>query len=285
MASEFYIRSNENEDPRGPFTLEKLISLGEAGQVTHLTLVYDETTEAWIPLETKEDLYRQVFPQQRKLALKQKSAEDMKLLNTPAEAAGESVTVTKMLSAAEGDTPETRHFRKKKEWEERSAALMVPGLTLAMVLSALTYLVPGIPQLQSASASGDYLSLLQHPLLLVGFVDAFIALSLALAYTDIYDFLRFRVMVGFGYFGLYYWAMWTNSGDTLPFYLMVSTIAGGFGVYLATLSLNIVFVAIGLTLGIGGVAAYGFFAAWDAFRPFFEGFLGGAAATPPTPAP
>ena len=43
--SEYYIRTPEQDESRGPFTVSKLNTLAEAGQVKENTLYYDEDKE------------------------------------------------------------------------------------------------------------------------------------------------------------------------------------------------------------------------------------------------
>ena len=51
---EYYIRTPEQDESRGPFDASKLRTLAEAGQVTENTLYYDEDKEEWIPMASNE---------------------------------------------------------------------------------------------------------------------------------------------------------------------------------------------------------------------------------------
>jgi hypothetical protein len=44
---EFYVRGINDAEARGPFTLEQLTSLAEAGQLAPDTYYYDQATEQW----------------------------------------------------------------------------------------------------------------------------------------------------------------------------------------------------------------------------------------------
>ena len=85
MPQEYYIRQPDSDEPRGPFTVDKLSSLAEADQVDRDTLYYAEEEEEWVSIRSNEDLLREVFPEKKKLSLKPKAEEDMNLLNAAEE--------------------------------------------------------------------------------------------------------------------------------------------------------------------------------------------------------
>jgi hypothetical protein len=64
---EFYIRQTSENEARGPYNLEQLISLCEIGSVTHDTLFYDANTEKWTPIGENDDLKKSIFPEDTKL--------------------------------------------------------------------------------------------------------------------------------------------------------------------------------------------------------------------------
>jgi hypothetical protein len=45
--ADYYIRTPEREESRGPFDASQLLTLAEAGQITENTLHYDESKEEW----------------------------------------------------------------------------------------------------------------------------------------------------------------------------------------------------------------------------------------------
>ncbi len=63
---EFYIRQTSENEARGPYNLEQLISLSEIGSVTHDTLFYDANTEKWTPIGENADLKKSIFPEDTK---------------------------------------------------------------------------------------------------------------------------------------------------------------------------------------------------------------------------
>ena len=63
---EFYIRQTSENEARGPYNLEQLISLSEIDSVTHDTLFYDANTEKWTPIGENADLKKSIFPEDTK---------------------------------------------------------------------------------------------------------------------------------------------------------------------------------------------------------------------------
>lgn len=69
---EYYVRKPDSENARGPFNLDKLKSLAEAGQVDRESLYYDAATENWNKVGDNPELCAQLFPEKVKLTLKKK---------------------------------------------------------------------------------------------------------------------------------------------------------------------------------------------------------------------
>jgi hypothetical protein len=72
MPEEYYIRTPDSEEARGPFTVDQLQSLAEAKKIDRETLCYNEESELWTELAHFEGLTQQVFPEKKKLQLKVK---------------------------------------------------------------------------------------------------------------------------------------------------------------------------------------------------------------------
>lgn len=70
---EYFVRQPDSENARGPFSLEKLLSLAEAGQVDRQTLVYEAASESWKPLGENAELCAKIFPEKRKLTLRRRT--------------------------------------------------------------------------------------------------------------------------------------------------------------------------------------------------------------------
>lgn len=258
MEEEYYIRTPDSEVARGPFNLDKLITLAEAGQVTRDTLYYDEELESWAAIGSNEEFRNQIFPERKKLALKAKAAREMDLLN-PNESTeqGEDVSVDEMLAAAEGQTRETRHLRERIKWAHRAASFSIPTVAFILLISALTYIYPSwhVVDLLIRGDESAGRALLTQPFLILGVVDLGMALLLLLAATEIYPLVRFRIALGTGFFGFSYWAGYV-AGDEQSLYLMIAVVLYGVGVFAATLTLRFTVMLVSAIIGIAGVAGF-----------------------------
>jgi hypothetical protein len=73
--AEYFVRSPDSENARGPFSMEKLQSLAEVGQVDKSSLYYDSASEKWKAVGENEELCTQLFPQKKKLTLRKTRTE------------------------------------------------------------------------------------------------------------------------------------------------------------------------------------------------------------------
>jgi len=253
--AEYYIRQPGSDDARGPFNEDKMSSLAEAGQITLKTLFHQESTDTWIPVGDSAELRALLFPEQKKLGLK-KDRSDIKFINQPEDPKSAPITVDQMLAAAEGESKETRHLTDKRKSEEKAAAMALPVLTVMMILSGLSNTVPNYDLLFDVAAHHKFARLLEQPFVIVGILDFFIALCLFLNVASIFPIVRFRAMLGLGYFAYFYWSLGDPQG-------LVAAVAAGLGLFVCTITLNlflmIVFAALGV-LGMGSLA----WTAWTA---------------------
>lgn len=266
---EYYIRVPEQEESRGPFNISKLHTLAEAGQVTENTLYYDENKEEWIPIALNEDLKVQVFPKAESLKLrigKGESTDSSKHPEPePEKEPEERVAIEDMLRAAEGDTDEHRHLKRRQEHFEKVIAMTPMLLGLMMLLSAISFLVPHIDVVQATLGGKAYTGLLNYPFLLVGVFDLIIAILLLLSVTEVYPLIRGRSMLGLG-FGLYVgWAL----GDPL---LMLAFGLGGIGLFLATMAESLSLMIAAIVFGLGGNGVLAFLAINGRFAEFYSSF-------------
>ena len=67
---EIYVRGVNDTEARGPFTLEQLVSLVEAGQVTQETYFYDAATEQWLLLSANLEMKAALWPEKKKMGFK-----------------------------------------------------------------------------------------------------------------------------------------------------------------------------------------------------------------------
>ena len=266
MPQEYYIRQPDQEEGRGPFTVEKLISLVDADQVDQDTLIYDNEAEQWVALTSNEELKNAVFPVKETLVLKPKSEADMDLLNL-GEDKLPAVTVQDMLAAAEGTTEETAHARKKEKWENMAAELSRPVFASIMLLSAFMFVYPSWQIVQKIINEGNYLLLIQRPMVILGAADLFFAIAVFLGVTEVYQMIRFRVMIGMGYFGFIHWAAWQAGGDQNSLILLISVIGMSIGIYICTITLRFFLMLTAAVVAIAGICVY----AWlQVLAPLFQ---------------
>jgi len=258
VVEEYYIRQPDSEDTRGPFNMEKLLDLVEIDQVNRETLYYDDDKEEWLAIGENKELSTRVFPEKRKLILKPKAAEDMELLNANEDEI-EAISVEDMLAAAEGDTEETKHLRESAKWQDKAAAISMPVLGFIMLISAFNNVFPNFSVIMEVVNEENYLLLIEKPLLLVGVADLFLAIFLFLGVSDIFPMVRFRVMLGLGYFGYFHWGQW-QTGDETSMFLMAAGIAGSLGVFVCTLTLRFSLMVIFGLMGLAGMGCYGYYA-------------------------
>ena len=108
--SEYYIRTPDRNESRGPFSPAELLTLAEAEQITENTLYYDESKKEWVPIGVNPALKDEVFPEreQLKLEINKPGEEKKKLKKAEAKTKNKRITVSDMLAVAE---TETKHAR------------------------------------------------------------------------------------------------------------------------------------------------------------------------------
>lgn len=237
---EYYVRGLNDADARGPFSLEQLASLVEAGQVDAQTYYYDTASEQWLLITGNAELKAALWPEKKKLGFKQM---DFKPLNKETTDSAAPITVQQFLDAAEGKTEDTKGRTDKSEvmmtaaqWGTRSAAIISLASAAALVL-------PGI----DAVTAFDVSKILQAPTVILGLVDAVIALLLFLGVIQIYPFVRFRAVFGLGFLGFLFLAQ----GQATP---SIAVAAGSVGLYFSTIFLSYIPLAVSALLGLGGMA-------------------------------
>lgn len=260
--ADYYIRTPEQDESRGPFDISKLLTLAEAGQVTPNTLYYDEETEEWVPIALNEKLNAAVFLEREKLSLQVE--EEAKPEVETKDPGG--INVESMLAAAEGETAEKKKLTRQKKSFERAATISAVGLGLMMLFSALFMILPLMPVLQSAIGDQQFATIFNHPAALIGGFDLTMAILILLSVTEVYPLVRGRAMLGLG-FGVYVgWSL----GDPI---LMGVSAAAGVGIFLATISQSLNSMIAAFILGIGGNLYLAYLALNGRFDGFFESIV------------
>jgi hypothetical protein len=268
--ADYYIRTPDHDESRGPFDIAKLLTLAEANQINKNTLFYDEGKAEWIPIALNEELNAAVFPQRNKLSLKMRAADDLmrdneEVLDTEdPNGTGKKITIEALLSAAEGNTDERLELKKRQQSFEKAGALATPTIGLMMMASALTLIVPNLEAIEKIIDKASYATIVNYPILLMGLFDVILGLLLFLAVTETYPIVRARAMITAG-FGLYVgWAV----GDPL---VMGLCAAGGFGIFIASISQRYLVTLAAMILGIGGNGYLAYLSFGGRFTEFFAG--------------
>lgn len=241
---ELYIRNATETEARGPFNVQQVADLAEAGQVTGETLVYDATTEQWVALSSNAELMASVFPEKKKLNLK---AKEIKTLNRPDDAA-KPITVHDMLDAAEGRTDDTKGKSNPEIAMMRAARIGMIAGTTALVLAAAGEILPGTDALMSMEVD----KLIAKPLVLLGVADIALAVLLALGMVTLYPVIRFRAALGLGLMGFMFYAQ----GLSTP---LIGVAAGSVGLYLCTLCTSLIPALIAAIAAVGGMGLLAWF--------------------------
>jgi len=237
---EIYLRNATDTEARGPFNLEQLTSLADAGQVSAETLIYDATAEQWLALSTNAELMAAVFPEKRKLALK---AKEIKTLNKTDENA-KAITVDDMLAAAEGRTDDTSDKRDPEIAMMRAAKVGMWSVVAALAISAVGAILPNT----DAILSGEPSRIFAQPIILLGVLDVGLAIMLGLGMVSLYPFVRFRAALGLGFLGFIFFAQ----GLALPVTLLAVSAAG---LYLCTVFVSMFPVLLSAGAALGGFGA------------------------------
>ncbi len=242
---EFYIRAPAETESHGPYTLEQLVALAEAGRIDAQSLYYDATSERWTTLVHNPDLKALLFPEKKKLVLRPKEAVIPTEVETDDPKA--QLNVEEMLAAAEGRTDETKDKRNHSLDYEKNAAIGRQGAIVLLLISAGALTLPHA----EAITTFDLKELVTHPESLLGLADLGLALLLLLGMTDIYPVVRFRAALGVGFFAMLGWL----DGNYLH---TLAVAAGAVGLFLSTIFLHLPSLIGALLLGFVGMAAFAY---------------------------
>jgi len=243
---EYYIRQEGDEDSRGPFTLDQLASLVEAGQVSRQTYYYDSISEKWVEIQSNSELIAALFPTKKKLSMKAKE-HIPSLINTPKKQDERPITVEEMLAAAEGETAETRGRRDLTPRKAMAARWGMRAMAMMFLISAAGMLVLHM----NAVISLDFVAIVTNPFVLIGLADLVLGLLLFLEMTSLYSLVRFRAALGIGFFAFLFWA----DGDLLP---IAALAVGSVGAFLTTFTVNLGAVICFSLLGLAGMSAFAY---------------------------
>ncbi|MDQ8204388.1 hypothetical protein [Pelagicoccus sp. SDUM812003] len=77
---EYYIRREGDEDSSGPFDIDQIASLIEAGKLDASAYYYDIETENWLLISSNQEMMDTLFPKKRKLSLRTQEVEERRRL-------------------------------------------------------------------------------------------------------------------------------------------------------------------------------------------------------------
>jgi GYF domain 2 len=244
MAQEIYIRNATESEARGPFNLEQVASLADAGQITPETLVYDAALEQWVAVGAKPELMAVIAPEKRKLTLKPKEIQSLNKADDNARA----ITVQEILAAAEGRTYDTKGKADPEIAMMRAARIGLWGATLALFVAAVGEILPSAEALLAM----DSAKIMARPLVILGGVDLILGVLLALGLTTLYPLIRFRAALGFGLLGFMFYAQ----GFHLP---LLEVAVGAAGLYLCTVFVSLVPAILSALAAVAGLGAVTWF--------------------------
>jgi hypothetical protein len=240
---EFYIRNETDTEARGPFNFEQLTSLVDSGQIKPVTLFYDATAEKWVPVSSNIELKEMLFPDKKKLGLRAK--EQTATLNKDPRGST-PIVVGDLLAAAEGRTADTQGYKDPTEAMARAANIGRWAAITALMIAAAGEVLP----VSDTVLAMDPMKILAQPLILLGALDLFLAVILALGVVSVYPFVRFRAALGLGFLGFIFW----TQGQPLP---LVALCAASVGLYCSTVVVNLLPAIFFGLLAVGGYALVG----------------------------
>ena len=240
-APDFYVRGLNDAEARGPFTVEQLTSLAEAGQITAETYYYDATSEQWLTIGSSAELKSALWPEKKKLGFKQA---EFKSVNKEIKEGEKEISVHDFLAAAEGKTEETKGKKDKNLQLMHAAIWGTRGAAVIMLVSAAALVLPS----WDAVVTGDVNKLLEKPLVFRGIADTALGVLLLLGVISLYPLVRFRSVFGLGFLGF---LLWTQGNPTA----ILALTAGTAGLYFSTIFLNYVPLGVAVLTGLGGMLA------------------------------
>jgi hypothetical protein len=244
---EFYIRGADETEARGPFTLEQLTTLAEAGQVTPETLYYEATTEQWSAIETNPDVKGALFPDKRRLRVKPK---ELSKSISAGDKAVKPIDVGDMLAAAEGRTSDTADKADPMIMHLRAARIGMWVVIMLLVSSAASLLLS--PPTVDHLIASEFARAVLHPFAWIGVIDLFLALLLCLQMVSVYPIVRFRAVFGLGFLGLVFW----SQGQAVPIAAVAMTTMG---LYFCTIFITYLPLAIAAAVGLAGAAGFAYY--------------------------
>ena len=101
--------------------------------------------------------------------------------------------------------------------------------------------------------------LFRNPFVFLGAADLIMGILLLLNATEIFPLIRFRAMIGGGFFGVLYISHYLN-GDPQGVWMAVSSLLFALGLYVCTLTLNFKLMLASALIGLAGALGMAWYA-------------------------
>ena len=249
---EYYIRKEGDEEASGPYNLDQITSLIEAGKLDKRAYVYDIDKEEWIPIEENGELMDVLFPQKTKLTLRtepekteEEKASDKKSKRSELGVEKAGISVQSILAQAEGRDGDDLSRKSPVEKRAQSAFLGLRFTTLFVLGSAVTMAFLDWDLVKTANA----IQMVRSPYILFGIADVLLGIVLFLRVTEIYPLVRFRAAIGLGVLSILFF----TSGDLL---LVLANVVLSVSIYFCTATLNTRKVIPFCVTGVLGLTGY-----------------------------
>ena len=99
---EYYIRREGDEDSSGPFDIDQISSLMEAGKLDASAYYDDIESETWKSISSNEEMMDALFPKKRKLSLRTPEAEAQRRREEQEAKARQAEAAARAAAAAQG---------------------------------------------------------------------------------------------------------------------------------------------------------------------------------------
>lgn len=223
MSKEYYVANQVGEDPRGPYSLEKLKSLAAEKEITPETMYYHEDRQVWVRIKSNDFLLDAIFGETKKLSLKKKSppAKKKSLKTKPSHPdevidksqnpEGPPVKINEIIDAAAGKVKGKGVDSNKQEKSEKGRA-RAESLKMYMLLFAL-FIFSGVffhlhrEDLRTIYQSENYQEILNYPSIIAAIVSAGLGCFLLLGISSFISPARACLMLCTGFFSYFYWSI------------------------------------------------------------------------------
>lgn len=253
MSQQYYILQPGSEQSHGPYTIAQLQSFAETGRVSKDTLYYDNDDEGWVPIKEDDLLRETIFPQKQKLQLKSTAPPQASTQPpTPARPTTPDISVEEMLNTATNlANPKSSHLLRQK----KGGGWAAPMVALGLLLSGIAFLNADMKTVKTILSTSRYTMIFSYPLIMLGVFDIIISFFYFLGVERATYLVRWRILIGLGYFGYIYWAFQDTN-------LLYSVVAGCMGAFFVTLEIGFQLSFFSGLISLIGMGSFAYFYAF-----------------------